>query len=253
MDGYYYNLIIRGQLQVTTFNRIALVTGANRGIGLEISRQLAQSGKLTVILTGRDSNQGQQAKQQLEQQGVTNLVFQSLDVTREDSVNDLKRLISKEYGRLDILVNNAGIFPDQMNVSALKISVETLQEAMATNLYGPFRLCQAFIPLMLENNYGRIVNMSSGMGQLSEMNGCCPGYRTSKTALNALTRLLADELTGTNVLINTMCPGWVKTRMGGPMATREVSEGADTAVWLATLPDGGPSGGFYRDRQPISW
>lgn len=107
--------------------------------------------------------------------------------------------------------------------------------------------------LMRQQNYGRIVNLSSGMGQLSEMNGCCPGYRTSKTALNALTRLLADELSGSNVLINALCPGWVRTEMGGEQATRDVTEGADTAIWLATLPDGGPSGGFFRDRKPIPW
>ena len=106
---------------------------------------------------------------------------------------------------------------------------------------------------MLKNKYGRIVNLSSGMGQLSEMNGGCPGYRTSKTALNALTRLLADELKGSQVLINSMCPGWVKTDMGGPGAMREVQEGADTAIWLATLPAGGPSGGFFRDRRVIPW
>jgi NAD(P)-dependent dehydrogenase (short-subunit alcohol dehydrogenase family) len=236
---------------MTDITKIALVTGANRGIGLEISRQLAQLG-VTVLLGSRDSTKGQQAQQLLHQEGLTNIAFQPLDVTNEGSIRQLERAIVTQYGRLDILVNNAGIFPDKMG-SALDSTVEMIRAAMETNLYGPFRLCQLFLPLMKQNNYGRIVNLSSGMGQLSEMNSCCPGYRTSKTALNALTRLLADELKGTNILINSMCPGWVRTDMGGPGATREVKEGADTAIWLATLPEGGPSGGFFRDRQPMSW
>lgn len=232
--------------------RIALVTGSNRGIGLEVCRQLAQL-DILVIMSSRDRTQGEQAKQLLEKQGVENLVFYPLDVTQEASITQMECFVHKELGHLDILVNNAGIFPDEIGESALKGSVETLRLAMETNLYGPFRLCQVFIPMMLKNTYGRIVNLSSGMGQLSDMNGGCPGYRTSKTALNALTRLLADELKGSNVLINSMCPGWVKTDMGGTEATREVQEGADTAIWLATLPHGGPSGGFFRDRQAIPW
>jgi len=233
-----------------TNNKIALVTGANRGIGLEACRQLAKLG-ITVILSSRDSAKGEQAKQQLEKQGI-NVIFHQLDVTNEDSLKHMETFVREQYGRLDILVNNAGIFPGKMD-NALSSTVDTLRAAMETNLYGPFHLCQTFIPMMIKNNYGRIVNMSSGMGQLSDMNGGCPAYRTSKTALNALTRLFADELKDTNVLINSMCPGWVRTDMGGPNATRNVEEGADTIIWLATLPDGGPSGGFFRERQPIPW
>jgi NAD(P)-dependent dehydrogenase (short-subunit alcohol dehydrogenase family) len=231
-------------------DKIALVTGANRGLGLETGKQLAKLG-ITVLLTCRDSHKGEQAKKLLQQDGVE-VIFHPLDVTRDDDVAQIKRFIKQQYGRLDILVNNAGIFPDKVTM-AFDSSVDLLRAAMETNLYGPFRLCQAFIPMMKQNNYGRIVNLSSGMGQLSEMNGCCPAYRTSKTALNALTRLLADELHGTDVLINALCPGWVRTEMGGPEATREVQAGADTIVWLATLPTGGASGGFFRDRQPIPW
>ena len=231
-------------------HQVALVTGANRGIGLEIGRQLAKR-DITVILTSRDQSKGEQAKINLEKQGIT-VIYQSLDVTNETSIQALKTFISNQYKHLDILVNNAGIFPDSKE-SALSSQVDTLRTAMETNLYGPFRLCQTFIPMMQANNYGRIVNLSSGMGQLSEMNGCCPAYRTSKTALNAVTRLFADELQGSNILINSMCPGWVRTDMGGPNATREVNEGADTALWLATLPNDGPTGGFFRDRQPIAW
>jgi NAD(P)-dependent dehydrogenase (short-subunit alcohol dehydrogenase family) len=235
---------------MTNSDKIALVTGANRGLGLETCRQLAKLG-ITVILSSRDSRQGKQALHGLETAG--QLVFHPLDVTDEDSIAQMATFIREQYGRLDILVNNAGIFPDKIEKSALDTPVDTLRATMETNLYGPFRLCQVFIPMMQKNNYGRIVNLSSGMGQLSDMNGCCPGYRTSKTALNAVTRLFADELKGTNVLINSVCPGWVRTDMGGSNASRSVEEGADTIVWLATLPDDGPSGGFFRDRQTIPW
>ncbi|RKZ91559.1 MAG: short-chain dehydrogenase [Candidatus Parabeggiatoa sp. nov. 1] len=234
---------------MTDTNKIALVTGANRGIGLEACRQLAKLG-ITVILSSRDNAKGEQAKLQLEQEGL-NVVCRQLDVTNEDSIKHMETFIHEQYGQLDILVNNAGIFPQRGN--ALDSTVDMLRAAMETNLYGPFRLCQSFIPLMIKNNYGRIVNLSSGMGQLNDMNGCCPAYRTSKTALNAVTRLFANELKDTNVLINSMCPGWVRTDMGGPNANRSTEEGADTIIWLATLPNGGPSGGFFRDRQPIPW
>ncbi len=234
---------------MTDTNKIALVTGANRGIGLEACRQLAKLG-ITVILSSRDNAKGEQAKLQLEQEGL-NVVFRQVDVTNEDSIKQMETFIHEQYGQLDILVNNAGIFPQRGN--ALDSTVDMLRAAMETNLYGPFRLCQSFIPLMIKNNYGRIVNLSSGMGQLNDMNGCCPAYRTSKTALNAVTRLFANELKDTNVLINSMCPGWVRTDMGGANANRSTEEGADTIIWLATLPNGGQSGGFFRDRQPIPW
>lgn len=231
--------------------KIALVTGANRGLGLETCRQLAQQ-NITVILTSRDPKSGNQAVQHLAQQGLT-VQYHPLEVTDPQSCQAIYNFVVNTYGRLDILVNNAGIFPDDRNKSALASDIETLRSAMETNLYAPFRLCQLFIPLMLKNNYGRIVNLSSGMGQLTGMNGGCPGYRTSKTALNTVTCLFADELKGTNVLINSLCPGWVKTDMGGAGADRELPEGVDTIVWLATLPDGSPSGGFFRDRQIIPW
>ncbi len=231
--------------------KIALVTGANRGLGLETCRQLAQQG-VQVILSSRDAGKGQAAVEQLNSQGLS-VDYHPLDVSDANSVEKIVSYIENTYARLDVLVNNAGIFPDHKQASALDIDVDTLRQAMEINLYGAFRLCQRCIPGMLQHDYGRVVNVSSGMGQLSEMNGCCPAYRTSKTALNALTCLLADELKGTNVLINSLCPGWVRTDMGGANATRELPEGADTIVWLASLPDGSPSGGFFRDRQPIAW
>lgn len=236
-------------------DKIAIVTGANRGLGLEAVRQLAQRG-ITTILTCRDAAKGEAATQSLQQQGLP-VVFHQLDITQENSVSALQQWVQQQYGCVDILINNAGIFPDTSGpnefISAFEVSVEVLRLGMETNLYGAFRMCQAFIPMMQARNYGRVVNVSSGMGQFEGMKGGYPAYRTSKTALNTLTCLFADELTGSNVLINSMCPGWVRTDMGGANADRDVSEGADTMVWLATLSDGSKSGGFFRDRQEIAW
>ncbi len=244
-------------MSINNNQKIAVVTGANRGIGFEICRQLAQNGFL-VVLTSRDEKKGLAACEKLHKEDKAVRYFK-LDVIHSASVMALKDFLQKEFGRCDVLINNAGIFPDINDhgsgewPSIFNSHVDVIQEAMETNVYGPLHLCQAVIPLMKKNNFGRIVNMSSGMGQLSDMNGGCPGYRISKTSLNALTRIFSDELKGTNILINSMCPGWVKTEMGGPEATREIPEGADTAVWLATLPDGGPSGKFFRDRKEIKW
>ena len=229
--------------------RVAVVTGANRGLGLETCRQLADLG-LTVILTSRDRHKGEAAAGSLRGAG-RDVRYHPLDVTDPDSIQRLAGFIEREFGRLDVLVNNAGVFLDPLDTSVLHADLDIVRRSMETNLYGPLLLCQALVPLM--QGRGRIVNLSSGMGQLSEMNGCCPGYRFSKTALNALTRSLADELRDTQIKINSLCPGWVRTDMGGANATRPVEEGADTIVWLATLPDDGPSGGFFRDRRPIPW
>jgi NAD(P)-dependent dehydrogenase (short-subunit alcohol dehydrogenase family) len=246
------SMIIERSCKMSHSARIALVTGANRGLGLETCKQLAQLG-ITVLLTSRHLAQGEKAAQSLQQQGLP-VVFHPLDVTQIHSIKQIEYFIRTQYGRLDILINNAGIFPDSKNqASAFATPVEVLRTAMETNLYGPFQLCQIFIQMMIQHQYGRIVNVSSGMGQLSEMNGEYPGYRTSKVALNALTRIFADELQGSDVLINSVCPGWVRTDMGGPEATRSIAEGVDTIIWLADLPNGGPSGGFFRDRQPIAW
>jgi NAD(P)-dependent dehydrogenase (short-subunit alcohol dehydrogenase family) len=211
-----------------------------------------------VILTSRNEIAGNEACEGLRAEGL-GVLYHQLDVTDHGSVDSLADAINEVYGRCDILVNNAGIFPDAIGggvgewPSVFETSLETMRQAMETNVYGPMVLCQELVPLMRQADYGRIVNISSGMGQLSQMNGCCPAYRHSKTALNALTRIMADELKDTNIKVNSMCPGWVKTDMGGSGATREIPEGADTAVWLATLPEDGPSGGFFRDRQPMAW
>lgn len=235
--------------------RIAVVTGANRGLGLETCRQLARRG-LTVVLASRDAAKGEAAAARLRDDGQT-VQFHPLDVTDPHSIHRLALYLKGEFGRVDILVNNAGVFldpldsPDAAAASVLRADLETVRRSMETNVYGPLLLCQALVPLM--QGRGRIVNLSSGMGQLSDMNGCCPGYRFSKVAINALTRSLADELRSTAIKINSVCPGWVRTDMGGSHANRSVEEGADTIVWLATLPDDGPSGGFFRDRKPIPW
>lgn len=237
--------------------RIAVVTGANRGIGFEICRQLAKKGIL-VVLTSRDEGKGLAACKILEKEEL-NVRYYELDVTHAVHINRLWSFLYKEFGRCDILINNAGVFLDKKGPSdtdfpsVFNASTETIRMAMETNVYGPLMLCQAVIPLMRKNNYGRIVNLSSGMGQLSDMNGGYPAYRISKTTINALTRIVADEIKSTNILINSMCPGWVKTDMGGSGATRSVQEGADTAVWLATLPDNGHTGKFFRDRKEIPW
>lgn len=237
--------------------KIAIVTGSNRGIGLEVCRQLAQKG-VKVVLTSRDEAKGQEACARLSKDNL-DVSYHQLDVTDEKSIQKLAEDIEKDYGRCDILVNNAGIFPDSKDASAsdwpsvFDTRVETVRRAMETNVYGPMLLSQAFVPLMKKNNYGRIVNFSSGMGQLSAMNGYCAAYRISKVSINALTRILAEELKDDNIFVNSMCPGWVKTDMGGSGATRELSEGADTAVWLATLPDDGPTGKFFKDRTEIAW
>lgn len=230
--------------------KVAVVTGANRGIGFEICRQLARQG-IHTILTSRDQAKGQAARQELADAGL-DIGYRQLDVTDAKSVPDLAAHIQQEYGRLDILVNNAGIAIDK-GTSVLHTAVDTLRQTMETNLYGPLRLCQALVPLMRRQKVGRIVNISSSMGQLSSMGSEAPSYRMSKAALNALTRILAAYLEDTGILVNSMCPGWVRTDMGGRSASRSVEEGADTAVWLATLPDDGPTGGFFRDRKPIPW
>lgn len=231
--------------------RIAVVTGANRGIGFEISRQLAKRG-LRVVLASRDPAKGRAAARALRGQGLE-VESRTLDVTSARSIGALAAFLEKRHGRLDVLVNNAGILIDPHGSRFLGSRVKTYRDTLETNLFGPLMLCQALAPLMRKNGYGRIVNVSSGLGQLSAMGTGTPAYRISKTALNALTRIVAAELKDANVLVNSMCPGWVKTGIGGPQAPRTPQQAADTAVWLALLPDGGPSGGFFRDRRPIPW
>jgi NAD(P)-dependent dehydrogenase (short-subunit alcohol dehydrogenase family) len=232
---------------------VAVVTGAYRGLGLETCRQLAGQG-YTVVLTARRDREGEGAASGLRAEGL-DVRFSPLDVRDETSVLRLGDFLQATFGGLDVLVNNAGIFPDpgpgSGRDSVFDASLEAVRLAMETNALAPLRLCQVLIPLM--RGRGRVVNVSSGMGQLSDMNGCCPAYRLSKAALNAVTRILADELKGTGVKVNSVCPGWVRTDMGGPQAPLPVEEGARGIVWAATLPEDGPSGGFFRHGEPIPW
>jgi NAD(P)-dependent dehydrogenase (short-subunit alcohol dehydrogenase family) len=229
---------------------VALVTGANRGMGFETCRALAERG-YQVVLTSRDQTLGQQAAQSLAQQGLSVAHF-VLDVTNGRSIQQLQQAAEQRFGGIDVLVNNAGIFPDAGR-SVLEVELETFQSTMETNFYGPLRLCQAWVPGMITRAYGRVVNVSSGLGQLSAMGDYAPAYSASKAALNALTRMVAEATRGANVLVNAVDPGVVRTRMGGPTASRSVEQGIDTIVWLATLPDGGPTAGFFHDRHPIPW
>jgi NAD(P)-dependent dehydrogenase (short-subunit alcohol dehydrogenase family) len=236
---------------------VAVITGANRGLGLETARQLAKR-DIRVILTSRNAGKGGIAMEKLVAEGL-DVAFHPLDVASENSVAELGAFIHSRCGRVDILVNNAGVYLDSHGTeetggaSVLTASLETLTATLKTNLYGPLLLAQELVPLMKHQHHGRIVNVSSGMGQLSEMEGKSPAYRISKTALNALTRILAAETQGYNILVNSICPGWVRTDMGGPQAEKTVEQGAAGIVWAATLPDDGPNGGFFRDGQPIPW
>jgi NAD(P)-dependent dehydrogenase (short-subunit alcohol dehydrogenase family) len=230
---------------------VALVSGSNRGIGREVARQLAELGH-HVIVTARDPAAVECAAEELSEGGRLSLQPEQLDVADPQSVERLRKRLLAEPGRLDVLVNNAGVM-GEVATNVADAPLDDAHHTMETNLFGAWRLTQAMLPLLRRSAEARIVNVSSGAGQLSDMNGGYPGYRISKTALNALTRILSNEEGRNGMLVNAMCPGWVHTDMGGSAAPRSVEEGADTAVWLATLPDGGPTGGFFRNREPIPW
>ena len=227
--------------------RLALVSGGNRGIGLEVCRQLAERG-YAVIMGSRDEENGRVAAEGLE----WNVIPQQLDVADAGSVDRMAAFLEDAFGRLDILVNNAGISNDE-GQRGVDADLDRVKESLEANLFGAWRLCEMAIPLMRRNGYGRIVNVSTGLAALEDMGGGSPGYRVSKTALNALTRILASELRGSGVLVNAVNPGWVQTDMGGSGATRSVEEGAEALVWAATLPNSGPTGGFFQDRRPVPW
>jgi NAD(P)-dependent dehydrogenase (short-subunit alcohol dehydrogenase family) len=228
--------------------RVALVSGGNRGLGREVARRLAEN-RYAVVIGSRDLDKGRAAAAELGD----NVNARRLDVTDPESIETCIREIGDLHGRLDVLVNNAGIEGGGWRTDATDVDLDEVRDTLETNLFGAWKLTQAALPLMRRNGYGRIVNLSSGMGQLDEMGGHAPSYRISKVGLNALTRMLTAELDGENILVNSCCPGWVRTDMGGPNANRSVEEGGDTPYWLATLPDDGPRGGFFRNRMPIPW
>lgn len=234
--------------------KIALITGANRGLGFGTSKALAQKG-YTVIMAGRDLKKVEAAAAPLQKEKL-DIITEELDVSKESSINACAERVLKKFGHIDVLVNNAGVFLDEYDAvegSVFKTPSSLVREAWETNTIAPMLLMQKFIPGMVKNKFGRVVNISSGMGQLSEMNGGFTSYRLSKTALNALTRIFSDETEGTGVLVNSVCPGWVKTDMGGEGAERTIDEGIKGILWAATLPENGPSGGFFRDGEKIEW
>jgi NAD(P)-dependent dehydrogenase (short-subunit alcohol dehydrogenase family) len=228
---------------------IAVVTGANRGIGLEVARQLAGDGYVTVM-GSRDLAKGEAAAQALRDEG-HDVVARQLDLDDPASVSAFGQALERDYDRLDVLVNNAAGFYDTWQ-SGVEADLDVVRDAFETNVLGAWRTVQACLPLLRRAAGARIVNVSSGGGALTNMGGGTPAYRVSKTALNALTRILATELRRDGILVNSVCPGWVATDMGGP-GGRPVEDGAASVMWAVRLPPDGPTGGFFRDGRRIDW
>jgi NAD(P)-dependent dehydrogenase (short-subunit alcohol dehydrogenase family) len=230
---------------------LALVTGGNRGIGREVCRQLAGDHDFTVLLTARNPGDARAAADALRDEGL-DVVPEQLDVTVPASVQAAKNEIQERFGRLDALVNNAGTDYDT-DQEVLTADLDRVRNTFETNTLGPWRVAQAFLPLLRESPSARIVNVSSGAGALASLTGGTPGYSLSKAGLNALTLMMAARLDEEGILVNAVGPGWVRTRMGGSDANRSVEEGARSVVWGVTLPDDGPTGGFFRDGERIDW
>ena len=229
---------------------VALVTGANRGLGLEIARQLLAQG-LRVVLTGRDETATRRSLEALGAAGKNALAVR-LDVTDPASIAAARRTAEERFGPVDVVVNNAAVLLHE-NDDLLSIPRDAFRATFDTNVFGAMEVCRVFVPPMAERGYGRVVNVSSGVGQFARLSTYAPAYSISKAALNAFTRVLAATYQSQGVLVNAVDPGWVRTDMGGKSAPRSVEQGADTAVWLATLPETGPTGGFFRDRRAIPW
>jgi NAD(P)-dependent dehydrogenase (short-subunit alcohol dehydrogenase family) len=228
---------------------VAIVTGGNRGIGHEICKELSKAG-CNVVLTSRNEEEGRRAVAKLHQ--YYNVAYRRLDVTDSKDIASLRDWILKTYGRVDILINNAGVYLDE-GVSVFDVDENLMQDTIAVNFYGAFHMCRAFVPIMRQNGYGRIVNVSSGYGAMSEMGGYVAAYRISKAALNALTLIMANELRNGNIKVNAVCPGWVRTDMGGGMAPISPEAAAKDIVHFALVDAKGPTGGFFRHKKPIQW
>ena len=235
--------------------KLALVTGAYRGIGYEIVRQLAKAG-VRPILSARDAVKGQAAAAALKKIDGLDIATAVLDVTSEASARAAIADIEQRFGAIGILVNNAAVLldgPGGFASSLFEMTDDTVKATFEANVAAPARMIRLIVPGMRQRGFGRVVNLSSMAGQLEGMTAGFPAYRMSKAALNAVTRVAASEATEPNVKINAMCPGWCQTDMGGPDADRTPAEGAVTAVWLAMLPPDGPTGGFFKDNAPIAW
>ncbi len=230
---------------------VAVITGASRGLGRASGEELARLG-YTVIMTMRNPGKQMKEMEKLKSKGLK-IVTAELDVSDTISIGKFISFIAKTFNRCDVLVNNAGIFNDESSGSPLTASIDIIRKSLDTNTFGPLLMIQGLVPFMKKNGYGRIVNVSSGMGSFDEMDRGYISYRMSKTALNVITKITSAELSGTHILINSVCPGWVRTDMGGPSAERTVHEGIKGIIWAATLPDGGPTGGFFRDGKNIYW
>ena len=231
-------------------NRIAVVTGANRGLGLATAKALAQQNH-TLILTARTQLKADEAAATLAKDHLEVYPF-ALDIASDPSVDAFFDELQRRFGRVDVLVNNAAAIFERDDPNTLAVPTRTILDALNTNTLGNHRTIRRALPGMNERGFGRIVNVTSGMGSLTDMGGGHPAYRISKAALNALTRIFHHEARG-NIKINAVCPGWVRTDMGGSSATRSIPEGIAGIVWAATLPDDGPSGGLFRDGEPIPW
>lgn len=225
--------------------KIILVTGGNRGIGLAICKQLADMGH-KVIMGSRDLAKGKKAAESIK----GDIHVRHLDVTKEVDIKNLAMNFRDHFGKLDVLINNAGLLIG--NKGTTEVNIDEVKRIMEANFYGPWRLSQVLLPLLKNSKEGRIINMSSAMGAWDSLTDGYAGYRLSKTSLNALTVQMANELSASGIKVNAMSPGWVRTDMGGEEAPLSVDEGADTATWLATA-ETIPTGKFFRDRQEISW
>ena len=229
-------------------NKYALVTGGNKGIGFAICQGLLKAG-FEVVLAARSLDKAKQAIEQLQSAQVHPLV---LDVADDDSIHQAVETVQREFSQLDVLINNAGIYPDE-GVNILTIERNLLDQAMQTNTFGCIRTAQAFLPLLEKAAAARVINVSSGYGALDGLSANVPSYCLSKLALNGATIMLAEALHPKGIAVYAMCPGWVKTDMGGASAPRTPEQGADTAIWLSTDASSQLSGKFFRDRKEISY
>jgi NAD(P)-dependent dehydrogenase (short-subunit alcohol dehydrogenase family) len=229
--------------------RIAVVTGASRGLGLETVRTLGENG-LRVVLTARSMEAVEQALDALGRPD--NVEGRVCDVSDQAAVDALFAWLGDAHGRIDVLVNNAGRSYGNYGEQFSNIDTTEILEAVDNNTLSALRMVQKALPLMNQAGYGRIVNVSSGAGALDDMNNGVAAYRVSKAAMNVVTRIVSNE-TGDNVKINSVCPGWVRTDMGGANAKLSLAEGAAGIIWAATLPNDGPNGGFFRHGKPIDW